>query len=225
MKAHIEDPFWTLYALGDCSEAERREAEALLSANPELAAKVNRLQETLNLLREELETEPGTKLEPLRRETVLREGTHPAKPVRSLWIPTAAAALFAIGLGIAHWRSLPRETGAFSVDASSETFLNEDAEGLRMEDVSSAAAEPAEILNLPVSAPAPLQLELEDTEAPARARVQRKSLSPAPELFRQNSDASSAMTEAEAVPVPTPTPIPTPTPTPVPEEVLLPPAL
>ncbi|MGA0332943.1 MAG: hypothetical protein ACO3N7_08210 [Kiritimatiellia bacterium] len=221
MKANIEDPFWTLYALGDCSEEEKNEAGALLIAHPELAAEVSRLQETLLLLREELQTEPGMILDPLRREAVLREGTHPAKPVRSLWIPTAAAALFAIGLGIVHWRSLPRETGAISVDASGGMFLNKDAEELSREPVSDADEIPEQRLYSSPSAPAPLQIWMEAAKPPARARIQTRSLSQAPEFSDQSKDDFLAARMAEAEPVPTPTP----TPTPVPEEVLLPPAL
>lgn len=105
MNWEIEDPRWTAFLLGELSPDEHAEAEELLRKKPQLQCDVESLKTVLEYLQTEFSQPALRALEPLRKEAVLQHKSH--KTPRRLWFPTAAAALFAIGFGIAHYFSLP----------------------------------------------------------------------------------------------------------------------
>ncbi len=101
MNWEIEDPRWTAYLLGELSAEERAEAEKMLKQHPHLQQEVDSLNTVLGCLQSEISKQPLPLFEPLRKEAVLQNPS--AKKSRSLWFPTAAAALLAIGFGVAHF--------------------------------------------------------------------------------------------------------------------------
>ncbi|MDI1483656.1 von Willebrand factor type A domain-containing protein [Polyangium sp. y55x31] len=108
-----DDPRLLSYVLGELDEAESREIEAAIDANPEIRAELDALRMTAEMLREGLAERAPKELPAIQRK-VLEEATREAEkpkvaPVRRRFLrPTllaaAAAALVAISLGVMQQR-------------------------------------------------------------------------------------------------------------------------
>jgi|GEM_PF-1716514 len=205
MKNDIQDPLWTAYALGELSPSEQVEAERLLVENSDLASEVIALKQTLAFLKDELGKASDKNFEPLRREAILQEKSH----VKYIWVPTAAAALLAVGFGISHLVSLPRGEPASSV-------VQEDISAFQDQDEALALEAPA-----PVSAPVETRVmvreEMKAKEDHSRQRIEKVRLDQVEaeasldeRLLRSSDLEADAFSVGRNLAVATPTPTPTP---------------
>jgi hypothetical protein len=211
MRNHIDDPQWTAYALGELSAAEKTEAEAFLAADPNLRGEVEDLKQTLALLQAEFKQSTAPAFDPLRREMILNLSGSLKKMPLWVWLPSAAAAMLAIGLGIAHFLSVPpaiqpEMTEIPAQETMADAFSDED----KLIDGEGIVAESKGFDQSPRPASAPA----------AVIRKSRMIEQEAPEM-REESDVMtfqvmgmSVAADAEMIPTPTPTPTPTPEPGP-----------
>lgn len=239
MNWDIDDPRWTAWLLGDLDDAERHEAEAHLAADPDLKRQVEGLRETLEVLKQAFESEPPSReLEPLRSEAVRRAESAPGgKTALRLWLPTAAAALLALGFGLAHLLNRPGASSQSETpmpelemersiefdDAPSMDSLKEPQPAAMPEEPEQRMKQSLEInggVVLDQRADAPT-----DDAAPgeSRSRPRRSAFGYGNDVERaeaeeeaKDSASEGAWFQKEEIPMPTPTPTPTATPTPTP---------
>jgi len=207
---HPEDPKWTAFLLGELDAETQQSCKAEMEGDPDLRARVDALAETLQLLREAFQ------------QPVSGSGDMPAacaralappvrKPVR-FWLPTALAAMLAIGFGLSRYRSQAPKESSFTeaealapMDSGGPAGLEAAFDGavrnaMELEEAPAAFSLPSVTLPAPASAPPP----------PARLRRSE------PMADRMFSALEEEVLPAESEPVPEPTPTPTPTPSPNP---------
>lgn len=137
------DPRLTAFALGELSESERLEVERLLEESPEARAALAEIQETIDLVKDELATEPAPALTVAQRQAIEAQlfgqppmSGAPAHPVsvaiqrggadansRWRWLSLAATAAAMVGIAV----MLPRSRQA--EDANRELVRSEKREG------------------------------------------------------------------------------------------------
>lgn len=210
MKNDIQDPLWTAYALGELSSSEQAEAERLLVENSDLASEVIALKQTLEFLKDELGKASEKEFEPLRREAILQEKSH----TKYFWVPTAAAAVLAVGFGISHLVSLPQGEPASSVVQEDISAFKDQNEALALEAPASVSA--------PMETRARVGEEMKAKKDFSRQRLEKVQLdqieaeAPLDErLFRGSDLEADTLSVSGNLAVATPTP--TLTPTPIPE--------
>jgi len=207
MSLFPEDPRWTAYLLDELDEADRKACEAELEANPGRCAEVEALSQTLDFMREALK-QPVAGGDTVR-EDCARALRPPRAPLR-FWLPTAVAAMLALGVGLSRYLTLPRQEmklrGEFDLFEAGQYLEMEKEEGLS---VGFAAGD----VNLPAPAAAPLP--------PSRPASPPHPVLPAEPLMRRQAvdgRAEPMELRARSAYLEAPTPTPTPTPTPAPEE-------
>ncbi len=91
MTWNMDDPRWTAYALGELSEADRAELDAVIEADPEARAYLESLRETIGAIEAELSAAPAPALDDLQRQRI-QVAAKGGRSARRRWLAIAGAA-------------------------------------------------------------------------------------------------------------------------------------